>query len=98
VLADAEAADDVVVDHDHPAAGDRPHGDFLPTGHPELANHEDAQRGAQRAGDLVGHRHATARQPQYHHVRPAPVVVEQAGQRPPGIPAVTEHSIRHHSS
>ncbi|WP_169951069.1 hypothetical protein [Microbispora sp. H11081] len=58
----AEPAYDVLVEHDHTAAGDRPHGEPLAAGRTELAHQEHIERVAPGGRHLVRHRHAAARQ------------------------------------
>lgn len=56
---DPQAADDIVVEDEHPAAGDRPHGHLFVAGNPELAHEKDVE-GTPRAAATS---HATGTPP-----------------------------------
>jgi hypothetical protein len=58
---DIQAADNVVVEHDHAAAGDRAHRQLLAAGNAELADQEDVERSGEGHRHLVRHRHAAPR-------------------------------------
>ncbi len=68
LVADAEAAHQVLVDHQATAAGERAHRELFPVRHAELANQEDVERRPQRRRDLPADRHAAARQPENQQV------------------------------
>ena len=50
----------------------------------------ELERRAERAGHLVGHRHAAARQREHDHVGAVGVLHQLAGELPPGVVAVAE--------
>ncbi len=92
---DAQATDHVIVDHHYPAAGDRPHGQFLPARNAELAHEEDVKRGTESGCHLIRHGHPAAGKAKNDDVRAIPVVLEEAGQVSASIPAVTEETVWH---
>jgi hypothetical protein len=89
-----QASDDIVIDDDYPATGDRPHGQLLAPRYAKLADHEDVEWSAEALRDLISHRHTASRQPQSYHVRASPVVIQQTRQHPARIPTITEKPIR----
>ncbi len=91
----AQTADHVVVDHHHPAAGDRPHRQLLPTRHSQLADEEDVKRGTQSGGHLIRHRHPATREPQHHDIGATPILLQEAGQESASIPAIAEEAVWH---
>jgi hypothetical protein len=54
-------ATNLIVEHAHPAGGDRGHGQFLVTGDAELAHDEHVHRRIECTRNLVGDRHTAAR-------------------------------------
>ena len=91
-----EAADDVLVEDQSPAAGDRPHGHLLVAGDPELADQEHAEGRAERGRDLVGHRHPAPGLPEDDDVGAAPVPLQEPGQDPAGpSPVAEQRTISH---
>jgi hypothetical protein len=58
---DVHPPHDIVVEDDHPTAGDRSHRHFLMTRSAEFPHDEHIQRHLQRRGHRVAHRHSTPR-------------------------------------
>jgi hypothetical protein len=90
-----EAADHVIVDHDHAAAGDGAHSQFLPAGHAELADEEDVKRGQQSGCHLIRHGHPATGKAEHDDIGTIPEVLEEAGQVSASIPPVAEETVWH---
>ena len=93
--ADAQATDDIVVEDQHPAAGDRPHGHLLVAGDAEPAYQDHVGRDAEAGGDLIRHRHPAAGQPEDDDVTATPVAVQEPAQDPTGLPSIADQTVRH---
>jgi len=90
---DAQPADHVLVQDDDTAAGDRPHRELVLARDAEVAGQEHVERGPQRIRDLVGDRHAAARQREHDEIRANAVAGQRSGQHPPRATPILEQSI-----
>ena len=62
VSPDVQCLDHVVVEHPGPSRSDGAHGQLFVAGHPQLADHADVERHAERPRNFEGNRHTPARQ------------------------------------
>jgi hypothetical protein len=86
---EAKLAEDHVVLDGHPGLADRPDGQLLAIGRPDLAHQHDVQLSRQRSRDLGGHGHTTAGQS--HHDRVSrPHVFQARGQHPASVGTISE--------
>ncbi len=94
LVADAEVAHQVVVDHHAATARERTHREFLPLRHTELAHQEHVERRLQNDRDLPPDRHAAARQAEHQQVVLAAVGRQLLSQDLAGFSAVPEGAPR----
>ncbi len=64
VRGDAVHLNELPIKYPHPAGGDRTHRQLFVAREAKFSNEEDIQRSMERAGNLVGYRHAASRQRQ----------------------------------
>ena len=64
VRGDAVHLNKLPIEYPHPPGGDRSHGQLFMARKAKFSNEEDIQRSMKRAGNLIGYRHAAARQRQ----------------------------------
>src|SRR5258706_11630715 len=89
-LRNAELVHRLAIEHAYSAARDGTHRILLVAGHAQLAHHENVERGAQRAGDLVGDGNAAARQAQDDDIGLSGVFGEELREKPPRLGAIME--------
>ncbi len=81
---------DADVDDAHATFADRAHRELAVTGHTELPHQDHVEWGGQPPRDLGAHRHATARQCEYHWSIERDLL-QLVGELLPGVHAVPEH-------
>jgi hypothetical protein len=88
----AEALDELIIEHTHATRRNRAHRQFLIAGNAELADHKDVQRCTERAGYLIGDRYAATRQRQHEHVRAIGIGCELLSELPARFPTIAKQS------
>jgi hypothetical protein len=87
---DVELIDHLIVEHLHAPGCDRPHGQLGVTRHSELADDEDVEGSAERAGDFHRNRHAPTRQSQHHDIVAIRVWDQEGRELPAAVGPVME--------
>jgi predicted nucleotidyltransferase len=90
---DSEAVNDIFVQDADATRGDCAEGEFLVTGHPELAYHENINGRANSPCDSERDRHAAPRQPEHQHIIAARVLDELLGQQLSGLGSISKDFI-----
>lgn len=90
IALDVQGVDNLIVEYPHAARGERPHGQFFLTRHPEFADEHHIQWRLQKSGDLVSDRHSATRQGKHEHIGPAAIAREFLGQRLPRFSSIVK--------